>query len=81
MPVADAVVVGAGPNGLVAAALLARAGWEVALLEAWWHEAARVDPRVVSPDAQTMARTSNTVLFGTFGSGIGSTVRSNFGAG
>ncbi len=30
----DAVVVGAGPNGLVAAALLAEAGWEVLLLEA-----------------------------------------------
>ncbi len=30
----DAVVIGAGPNGLVAANLLADAGWEVALLEA-----------------------------------------------
>ena len=30
----DAVVVGAGPNGLVAANLLADAGWEVVLLEA-----------------------------------------------
>ncbi len=29
----DAVVVGAGPNGLVAATLLARAGWSVELLE------------------------------------------------
>ena len=30
----DAVVIGAGPNGLVAANLLADAGWEVLLLEA-----------------------------------------------
>lgn len=29
----DAVVIGAGPNGLVAACMLARAGWDVALLE------------------------------------------------
>jgi phytoene dehydrogenase-like protein len=34
MPVADAVVVGAGHNGLVAANLLADAGWEVLVLEA-----------------------------------------------
>ncbi|WP_155371041.1 phytoene desaturase family protein [Catellatospora vulcania] len=33
-PVADAVVIGAGPNGLVAANLLADAGWDVVLLEA-----------------------------------------------
>src|SRR2546427_1144287 len=31
---ADAVVIGAGPNGLVAANLLADAGWEVLVLEA-----------------------------------------------
>src|SRR2546421_11518486 len=31
---ADAVVVGAGPNGLVAATLLADAGWSVMVLEA-----------------------------------------------
>lgn len=31
---ADAVVIGAGPNGLVAANLLAEAGWTVAVLEA-----------------------------------------------
>ena len=33
-PMVDAVVIGAGPNGLVAANLLADAGWEVLVLEA-----------------------------------------------
>src|SRR4051812_20087002 len=31
---ADAVVIGAGPNGLVAANILADAGWDVVVLEA-----------------------------------------------
>ncbi|MGQ0843094.1 MAG: phytoene desaturase family protein [Sporichthyaceae bacterium] len=34
METVDAVVIGAGPNGLVAAALLADAGWDVLVLEA-----------------------------------------------
>ena len=31
---ADAVVIGAGPNGLVAANVVADAGWDVVVLEA-----------------------------------------------
>ena len=34
VPDADAVVIGAGPNGLVAANMLADAGWDVVVLEA-----------------------------------------------
>ena len=34
METVDAIVIGAGPNGLVASAALADAGWDVLLLEA-----------------------------------------------
>jgi len=34
LPEVDAIVIGAGPNGLVAANLLADAGWDVLVLEA-----------------------------------------------
>src|SRR2546429_3940463 len=34
VPDADAVVIGAGPNGLVAANVLADAGWDVVVVEA-----------------------------------------------
>ena len=47
----DAVVVGAGPNGLVAANLLADAGWEVLLLEAQAEVGGAVrSDREVHPD-------------------------------
>jgi len=37
VPIVDAVVIGAGPNGLVAANMLADAGWDVLLCEASEH--------------------------------------------
>ena len=39
----DAVVIGAGHNGLVAANLLADAGWDVIVVEAAGHPAAPFD--------------------------------------
>jgi hypothetical protein len=35
--------------------------WEVALLQAWWREAAVVDPGVVGPDEQVMLQGSRSV--------------------
>ncbi len=51
-PVADAVVIGAGPNGLVAANLLADAGWSVTVLEE--------QPNPAAPCATTTASTPTT---------------------
>jgi hypothetical protein len=38
-----------------------RDGWEVELLEQWWREAARTDPRVLPPDARTKIGVPNFV--------------------
>ncbi len=51
MTTTDAVVIGAGPNGLVAANLLADAGWDVVVLEAQDRIGGAVhSDRVVHPD-------------------------------
>ena len=46
----DAVVIGAGHNGLVAAALLADAGWDVLVLEAQAEPGGAVKSAELTPD-------------------------------
>src|SRR3954471_20112529 len=45
----DAVIVGAGHNGLVTAAVLARAGWRVLVLEARERPGGAADPSQLAP--------------------------------
>src|SRR5690348_11837165 len=49
----DAVIIGAGPNGLVAASALADAGWDVLLLEAQPEIGGAVRSAQVWPEATT----------------------------
>ena len=53
MPIADAVVIGAGQNGLVAANLLADAGWDVILCEATEHVGGAVRSAEITADGFT----------------------------